>query len=275
MRIPSIEQRLADLGFQKIQPSAPLRPYIRSFWHFQRLGSGPYREEFMHPGGGFGIIFNLGDTLRLDQTPIHESIFLDGTNTVSRMMGFEGRVDVLGVAFHPGMAYPFLGIPMHELVNHSLSLTLLDQPVLRDVYEQLAETPGLNEKISRVEQWLMQCLEKGRELSPLVVHSLGLLRARPVSSRTLADDLHISQRQLERLYALQVGISPKEYTRLLRFNQVRLALKNQPQETLAAVGLDFDFYDQAHFIREFKAVVGMTPLRYRQRSLQKNKTPEE
>ena len=76
----------------------------------------------------------------------------------------------------------------------------------------------------------------------------------------------ISQRQLERLYKTQVGMSPKHYARLMRIMAARLALKQKPAQSNTRLAIDLGFYDQAHFIREFTAVIGMTPYRYMQRS---------
>jgi transcriptional regulator GlxA family with amidase domain len=85
----------------------------------------------------------------------------------------------------------------------------------------------------------------------------------------VADRLYISQRQLERLYKIHVGISPKKYARLLRVEQARIAIKNAPTLSAAEIGNATGFYDQAHFIREFKSIIGMTPNDYAVRSIQR------
>src|SRR5262249_32125388 len=112
------ETRLAYLGFRLIPPAPLLRPYVRSYWSFQRqIPLLAAHEEYMHPLGGFGIVFNLGDPVSLDGQPLTEPVFLDGVNTVSRKMSFLGHVELLGISFHVGEAYPFLGIPLAELCN--------------------------------------------------------------------------------------------------------------------------------------------------------------
>ncbi len=112
MQQPS-EPRLDYLGFQLIPPSRLLSPYVRSYWSFRRdTPLLAYQEEYMRPLGRFGIGFNFGSQLRLDAQAITEPIFLDGVNTISRKMGFLGHVDLLGVSFHEGGAFPFLGIPL-------------------------------------------------------------------------------------------------------------------------------------------------------------------
>ncbi|MBV9789603.1 MAG: AraC family transcriptional regulator, partial [Chloroflexi bacterium] len=70
----------------------------------------------------------------------------------------------------------------------------------------------------------------------------------------------------ERLYQCQVGMSPKQYTQLLRVEKARLALKRMRQASTLNLAMELGFYDQPHFIREFSAVVGMTPYAYMKRS---------
>ena len=82
-----------------------------------------------------------------------------------------------------------------------------------------------------------------------------------LSIASLAREIFISQRQLERLFKKQVGIPPKTYARLQQVSQARKVLKINTG-SLADVGYQTGFYDQSHFIREFKKVVGMTPAQY-------------
>lgn len=269
---PPPEVQLAYLGFQLVRPHPALRAYVASYWHFRReTALTTYREEYMHPRGGFGIIFNLGDQLRLDAQTISEPIFLDGANTISRQLGFYGRVELMGVRFHEGGAYPCLGLPLSELRNDTKLLAALEDPELLRLRERLAAAPSLPARIGLLDDWLLGRLAHGPERHPLVPASLARLQAArgrlPMS--TLAQDFAISQRQLERLYQSQVGMSPKQYAQLLRVEAARLALKHQPLVSTAQLAAEHGYYDQSHFIREFSAVIGLTPYAYRRRNRQR------
>ena len=262
------ESRLAYLGFQRITPSRLLRPYVQSYWFFRR--ENPLRDsyqEYMHPRGGFGIIFNAGDPLYLDAKAVPEPIFLDGANTVSRKVGFQGHVELIGIRFYEGGAYPFLGMPLDEFRNETSLPDALAGPALLRLYEHLLEAQSNTTRISLLEEWLAGRLVPGKARNLLVPASLKMLRESQgrLSIPDLARELAISQRQLDRLYQSQVGISPKQYAQLLRIDTARLALKkmNGPSEpSLARLAADLGFYDQSHFIREFSAVIGITPYAY-------------
>jgi AraC-like DNA-binding protein len=267
----SQEPPLAYLGFQLIEPAPVLRPYVRSYWCFERptllLG---YHEEFMHPTGGFGIVFNFGDQLRLDAQPLSAPVFLDGVNTMTRSMGFTGHIELMGIRFREGGAFPFLGIPLIAVQNQLNVLDALGDVSLRRLHTRLLEAGSVAARIGLVEGWLLQRLSMGATRSALIPVSLARLREETATLRRgsrrhsipeLAQDLAVSQRQLEYLYRSQVGMSPSQYFRLQRIETARLMLaqQKQPNTYLAA---ELGYSDQAHFIRDFSAVIGMTPYAY-------------
>src|SRR3974377_905429 len=161
---PTSEVQLAYLGFQRISPSRLLRPYVGEYWYFR--GETPlsaYHEEYMHPRGGFGIVFNFGDRLYVDAQPILEPVCLHGANTISRKWGFLGAVEMVGIRFHEGGAYPFLGMPLVELQNEIALLEALDRPELLRLHARLYEAKSLAARINLIEAWLLSRLEHGKE----------------------------------------------------------------------------------------------------------------
>jgi AraC-like DNA-binding protein len=262
------ENQLAYLGFQLVPPRLCLRSYVRSYWYFRReLPLAAYHEEYMHPRGGFGIVFNFGDCLTVDAGAVNAPIFLDGANTVSRKLGFQGHIELMGVQFQEGGAFPFLGIPLHELQNETHLLSALDKSDLVELHERLYEAKTLSMRINFLETWLLRQLSLGKEQHALIPVSLSALRegAGNLRMSELAEQWSVSQRQLERLYQREVGMSPKQYAQVLRIETARLSLKGMREETTARLAVELGFYDQAHFIREFRAVVGMTPYAYMKR----------
>jgi AraC-like DNA-binding protein len=258
------ETTLIELGFQLHTPSHLLQPYVRSYWTLQRNASlRRYHEEYMHPRGGFGVVFNFGDPLWVEGAPLLDPVFLDGANTVSRRIGLTGHLDLLGIRFAEGGAYPFLAIPLHELRDQYALLDILDRAELVRLHTRL-QMDALAARLRLLDGWLLDRLARGKERSPLVPASLARLREAhgSLSIPELARQLAVGQRQLERVYQSQVGLSPKRYARLLRIEAARLRLKRLGDDSIARVAMELDYYDQAHFVRDFKAVVGLTPQGY-------------
>lgn len=222
----------------------------------------------MNPRGGYGVVFNFGDAVRLGTQMVTDPIFLDGSNTVSRAMGFFGNIDLMGIRFYEGAAFPFLGIPLVELQNEINLLDALDRPSLLQLHGRLQETASLRARICLLENWLFSRLKPGREQNVLIPASLQRLKTSNglYSIPELARELSISQRQMERIYQTQVGMTPKQYAQLMRVDAARLALKQTDGRSSAEVAANFGFYDQSHFIREFSAVIGISPHAYIKRT---------
>lgn len=265
------EQRVLKNGFylRQFPPAPALRDYVQGYWVLQHTpDSQTQHHEFMHADGGFGLIFNFGDVFQLDDVLLPQGVFLDGTNTVSRMMHWSHRVDAVGIRFRVGGAYPFLGLPLRNIRNHLNLNDVLGRETVHQLFAQMQERTQVTARLKLLDLWLMQRFRQGFAQADVIPFALRALRQAdaPVSIAQLADNLYIGQRQLERIFREQVGMTPINYARLLRVAQVRNALKTQMNRTLTEIGADFGYYDQAHFIRDFKAVVGLTPGNYQQRS---------
>lgn len=263
---------LADVGFERIVPTPALRPFVQWYWHIKSRGrvSTP-RTEFMHPDGSLGLVFNWGDALELSHGHYPQAISLDRVTAQSKQLKLSGKVEALGILFRPGGAYPVLGVPMPELVSIEVVLAQSPFEQLPQLHEQLYAAATLADKIGLIESWLQTVLAWSRPRSPIISPSLDIInRANgQLSLPHLAEAVHLGQRQLERLYQEQVGLSPKKIAQLRRVRHARDALK-QNAHPLTDIAYLCGFYDQAHFIHEFKAITGLTPGAYlaRQQSRQ-------
>ena len=152
--------------------------------------------------------------------------------------------------------------------NQPTFLDALPKPGLQELQERIQGAKTLPARIALLEEWLLNRLRIGQEPSDIIPASLALLLKggwqKPMPE--LMQELPISQRQLERLYQAQVGMSPKQFTKLLRVEKARLAIKQLKDQSLTRVGADLGYFDQSHFIREFKSVIQMTPHEYLKRN---------
>jgi AraC-like DNA-binding protein len=166
------------------------------------------------------------------------------------------------VYFKPGGAAPFLSLPLQELQDQSVSLyDLLPNASLRETAERMILAPAHEQRITELERLLLSVLREDRtdplaaEALSRIIHSGGSRRIKEI-----ATELSISQRQLERRFRVIAGASPKQFASLVRFRQ---ALKRHPQNaSLTALGYDAGYFDQAHFIREFRSFTGLPPLAF-------------
>jgi AraC-like DNA-binding protein len=165
------------------------------------------------------------------------------------------RVDVVGVRFHPTGAHPFFRFPMAEIANE---LVPLDDLV--GLHHRLGSESSTEERKRALDAFLPAGYGNTSAHDPdleravsTVVRSEGR-----ISVDALAAGMGVGPRQLERRFRERVGLGPKRFAKVLRFQSVfRRAFPDERR--WAALALDCGYYDQSHFIRDFKSFTGRSP----------------
>lgn len=261
----SAPQASSGLVLQQVAPSVKLRPYVQCYWQARGQSAGePTGVELLHPDGGMGLLFNFGGALERDGERLWGTCWADGPKRRTARLAVDGTLDLLGVHFQPGMAYPFIGEALSSLAGEALTpADSLRRLELEALHERLLETPALAGRIVLLENYLAERLQRhGAPEVPALRTSLAWLQRRQgqASIATLVEELPFGQRRLERLFQHHVGLSPKRYARLLRVARSRELIK-QGGATISLTDTAFvaGYFDQAHFIHDFKAVTGLTP----------------
>lgn len=254
---------LSHLGFQRFEPSVKLSGIVECYW-FINSDHSINSSEYLHPDGGMGIIFNYGDALQFDDILNNDSCILDGTNILSRKLSLKGTLNAIGIRFKPAGANLLFSSPLNELKNETISLsdTTLKKPT--ELYYKLIEAQTFHLKVSIIEDWLCRSLQAEKNISNVVTASLMLIKKHKglLPIKSIASQLDYNQRRIERLFNSQVGMTPKEYSRILRIEQARACIKHYKDSSFSTIAYDLGFYDQAHFINQFKNVEGITPREY-------------
>lgn len=166
----------------------------------------------------------------------------------------------MAICFYPGMAYRFFQLPMHVLADQTLALAELWQDIATEIEDKLAHAGDHQTRAVIVQQYLLQQLTQ-HEYDQQLGYCLKLIQQSaaylPVSE--LTNSLGIGQRHLSRKFQQLVGLSPKVYLRMYRFIRSLDQLKKYPLLSLTEVAYQSGYYDQAHFIRDYKTFTGHTP----------------
>jgi AraC-like DNA-binding protein len=186
-----------------------------------------------------------------------------GIQSAARTYSYELGTGSLLVRFTPEGA-ACLGVPVAELANRSVALDdFLPQTLVAKVHERLGDTIDPAERVAVVESFLDELRFTS---DPMVTRALALLDtgAEGVHVSAAARALGLSERQFERRFLAQVGVTPKRFAMLRRFERVAAQAKTAP--SLTAVALEAGYYDQAHFIRDFRRFAGAAPKEFFGRS---------
>ena len=173
----------------------------------------------------------------------------------------------MGVHFRPGGAFPFLGLSAYELADTHLDLAMLWGGRAGEIRERLACAPSVRERFQILEHAL-----RSRLLAPLEHHpavSLALRGFRSNHSRAvvrkLAREAGLSDRRFIDIFRSEVGLNPKLFNRIERFQRVLERVDRLAQPEWDQLALEHGYFDQSHLIRDFVEFSGFSPADYLRR----------
>jgi len=174
----------------------------------------------------------------------------------------------VGIRFKPGGGSAFFRLPLHEITDESLHLRDLWGCSTDELAQRVTEATTSREKIAYLETFLLHRLDQLPMLDFTLQRAIATVRQAhgDISVTSLRTDLSLSERQLERTFLQHIGLSPRQFARTTRFRQV-VPLLNQPHLSLTNVAYRAGYYDQAHFIHDFKSLAGITPREYRREQM--------
>ncbi|MGZ6779782.1 MAG: helix-turn-helix domain-containing protein, partial [Mycobacterium sp.] len=173
---------------------------------------------------------------------------------------------VVTIHFRPGGALPFLGVPLAELENSCVGLEDLLGPDSAALHERLITTPWAESRITLVESFLLRRRQiGGREPHRVVAAVLNAIEHDPSMRVSRAHRMTgLSPRRLATAFRAEVGLAPKAYQRVRRLQTALRLLAAGPARG-ATIAADLGYFDQAHFVREFREFTSLTPTQYVQR----------
>ena len=250
------------MHYCEIKPHPALQRFIECVWTLKSESKLGMLPEPILPDGCIELILNCGDPFHELQDGIfvrQPARFVVGQMTRPVVITPTGKVELIGIRFNPGGTLPFFRPPLHELTNRVVELGSLDSTLERHLVEALRRAPLLPERVAEIQSCLSRKIQGFKEgngflnLTANAIRSNGRIRV-----EQLAAAAGVSGRQLERRFLTDVGIGPKMFCRILRFQHVFRALANNPG-SWAELALDCGYYDQAHLIRDFQEFAHQTP----------------
>lgn len=251
------------MKFDQYLPTPALRPYIRHLVISEHEQSHTYK---VFPSTGMVVGFQYRGRLLLHEgqgaSPLHQA-GITGMTDGYRVFEASAHIGTVLVYFtEVGFAF-FSATPARELFNLSVSLyDVFDQAGVSETEDRLAAASTDAERIASVTHFLLSQLRQ-QQTDRLIVEAVRRIYAAQghVRIRELATDLHISQSPFEKRFRKLVGTTPKKFASIVRFHAVLDELGKT--KSLTEICYENHFFDQAHFIRDFKKYTGDTPESFR------------
>lgn len=258
-------------------PAAPLAPFVRLLWCAQ-VHSAPHQRERVLPTGCVQIILNLARDFVLDcpegQPDVHRPpALIVGARSVYEIIDSSDMADLIGIVFSPGGFTPFASDAAHLFSNQTVALESIwgnDAESLRNHLRELASPEA---RLDCLEQFLRARFIPQLECGPRPPQIQFALRyfAHNPSSASVAEtarQIVWSERRFSQVFREEVGLTPKVWCRIQRFQQAVRQLHLGADIRWAELALDCGYYDQSHFANEFRAFSGVDATTYSARRTQ-------
>lgn len=246
-------------------PCPPLNDFVALFWLESR--QTPHSRERVLPDGSFTLIFNLAE----DHLPIFErqsatcwqearGSILIGAHSEFLVIDNSRPETILGVQFKPGGAFPFF--PAGELHNLTLPLADLWGWLADEIRCQLIEAPTPLAKFQTLERFLLRQAIQNFTRHRAVTFAVDEFQQGALSVGAITEQIGLSATRFIQVFREQVGVTPKLYARLQRFQAVIHEIEQGQALDWVEIALRCGYFDQAHFIRDFQAFAGLNPTEY-------------
>jgi AraC-like DNA-binding protein len=174
-----------------------------------------------------------------------------------------GHIDNFTIHFQPSGFNRLFGIPMTELTDASYDAHSVIGPRISMLEHELGGTPGFAERIQIIEKRLIRLLGCHGRPDPVAIAANSLFASDGIQSvSAMATESGLSPRQLERRFLVQVGVPPKLYARIIRFNAALDHKLRCPSHAWSRIANDQDYYDQMHLVHDCLAFTGESPSRF-------------
>ena len=256
----------AAMNLEQASPAPQLRDYVRSFQQRRAhiLGAAAAYPIAARPDQFLEFYLQDPYIVRLRGAAAPEivphSVVVGPCTQLRAQLVLCGKLDVFTIQFRPAGFHRLFRMPMDEFADQAFEARSVIGPKLEGFEQKLSCALSFEERSCVASVFLLECLTErsGGDAAAAVANrflsergALGIVDA--------AEEAGLSVRQFERRFSEQVGVTPKLYARIVRFNAALEAKRNAPRRLWTDIAHDFGYYDQMHMVRDFEDFTGENP----------------
>lgn len=254
------------MNYQTFQPASDLNSLIKCYWTLEVPAEYNPEKQRIIPDGCMELIFILGDDIKRytsdNKFIVQPRAIVVGQITEPFIIQPTGYVHCFGTRFYPYGVANFIKTPLKNLENKETSIAeLFGQKMANELEKKIIFATDTEQRIKAIETFLINKFNEKATIDSIVKSTVDTLLATSGSSQIkaiLKEDIS-KRRQLERKFSNQIGISPKQLGKVVRLQTALKLLLNQKTETYTEIAYESEYYDQNHFIKDFKEFTGITP----------------
>ncbi|MEN0005473.1 MAG: helix-turn-helix domain-containing protein [Bacteroidota bacterium] len=254
-----------ELNPKTFEPHIELAAFVKRYWTLDGEKENIPVKNTIVPDGTIKLIFHYGDTYKHHaqngEISILPKCFLIGQLTQPYVIEPTGVTGSFVVQFKPNGFSPFASIPIRAMENTAVPLDKLFGAEGTQLGEQMLRANATVERIQLIETFLFKKLADQKAIDHIVKSTVEtIFQANgQFSVNEYSKSSNISRRQLARKFSSAIGLSPKQLAKTIRIQTTLKALLNEEVTSLTDLAYENEYFDQAHFIKEFKEFTGLTP----------------
>jgi len=258
------------MHYQKFQPCDQLKPFVECYFIWYSV-SGPVKGlEIESPPNGFcSMVFIFGDPYFVqaknkEQLPVPMQ-FISGQHIYSYKLKLDGNIGIAGIVFKPAALHTIFGLPLFEYVERRVDLYEIFHKEIIDRFKgQLQAEPDQKERVRLLESFLLRQVHLRKPEPDFIDHAANFIVENNgmLQVNDLLKDSFMSRRTFERRFFQKVGLSPKYYARIRRISYLCNLIAGKRKVDWAKLFYECEYYDQAHFIKDFEEFTGRSPKEY-------------
>jgi len=252
--------------YQEFSPPSFLADYVQIIWIQEDIKTNDFNtKERILPDGIVELVFHYGDPY-LTHNSIGNTQEQPRSFAISQIQDFieiqsNGRTGMISVRFFPWGAYHFFKTPIRDFIDDTIETSNLWPHQYSEVQDRIESATNNLQRLNIIKDFLMNSLKENYQNCPAVDRVIQYIRQTKgsISIDALCETTGFNKKQLERKFLATVGTTPKQFSRGTRFLNLCHHLKEHKHQSLTELTYDCGYYDQAHFIKEFKQFSGFTP----------------
>jgi len=257
---------LVGMIYKQVLPKNELSHSVKSFWFIDSEGDSSIHQEKIIPDGYPELIFHYGDPYKIN---INGSWELQGRTILAGQirnyffLENTGESKMFAIKFQPWALKELFGIEMSSITDTVIEIPLQMRKALQEVVAMATGIASFEEKVLHIENWFKSYIGNGEfNFSAKYRSVISLIEKKgSIPLKELQEGYQISERALERYFKSYIGLSPKFYARLIRFSYI-FQLVQEEEIDWADIVFRAGYYDQSHFIKNFKEFTGEDPSAY-------------
>jgi AraC-like DNA-binding protein len=248
-----------------VEPHPDLAAFVKCYWTLESPKEKTPTRNTIVPDGCMKLIFHYGDAYmhypENGASVLLPRCFLIGQLTRPYAVEPTGETGTFFVCFHPNGFLPFATLPIKEMENTAVPLETLFGKDGAEIGQMILNAGSTSDRIDRIERFLLNRLTDKETIDAIIQATVETILTNhgQVSVTELSRQTRITRRHLERKFSSVIGLSPKQLSKTIRLQATLKVLLNKKITSLTDLAYECDYYDQAHFIKEFKEFTGLTP----------------